>query len=165
MRDIAREVGMQAGSLYAHISSKEALLVELVEAGIDRFLAIGNKLTPSMSAETRLRFAIKAHVAIATENPESSLVVFHQWRYLSEENLARVREKRRRYQKIFEDVLNDGIKSGNFSRKVDSRTAVFSILGALNWTPEWYSRQGPAGAEEIGNRLADYLMHGLYENK
>ena len=90
MRDIAREVDMLPGSLYAHIQSKGKLLVELVESGIERFLAIENVLTPSMPAEMQMRTAIKAHVTIATENPEGALVVFHQWRFLSEPKLSRV---------------------------------------------------------------------------
>lgn len=162
MRDIANAVAMLPGSLYAHIDGKETLLVELVESGIERFLAIEGPLAASTeSAAPRMRTAIKAHVAVAAENPERALVVFHQWRFLSEQNLPRARDKRRRYQKIFERIMDDGIENGDFSPKIDGRIAVFTILGALNWTPEWYSPHGPAGAEEIGEKLADYLLHGL----
>ena len=162
MRDIANAVAMLPGSLYAHIDGKETLLVELVESGIERFLAIEKPLAAStVSAEARMRMAIKGHVAVAAENPERALVVFHQWRFLSDQNLPRARDKRRRYQKIFEKIMDDGIKSGDFSANIDSRIAVFIILGALNGTPEWYPPHGPAGAEEIGEKLADYLLHGL----
>jgi TetR/AcrR family transcriptional regulator, cholesterol catabolism regulator len=162
MRDIANAVEMLPGSLYAHIDGKETLLVELVESGIEKFLSIEQLLPPpTTSAEGRLRVAIKAHVALAAENPERALVVFHQWRFLSEQNLPRAKDKRRRYQKIFEKIMEDGIKSGDFDPGIDARIAVFTILGALNWTPEWYSPHGPAGADEIGEKLADYLLRGL----
>ena len=36
MRDISEAVGILPGSLYSHINSKEALLFEIVESGIER---------------------------------------------------------------------------------------------------------------------------------
>ena len=38
MRDIATAVGLLPGSLYAHIDSKEALLLEIVKEGISCFI-------------------------------------------------------------------------------------------------------------------------------
>jgi TetR/AcrR family transcriptional regulator, cholesterol catabolism regulator len=167
MRDIAKAVGILPGSLYAHINSKETLLDEIVESGIESFLAIESSLPSgtSASAEERLRAAIKAHVAIATGSPERSLVVFHQWRYLDEPNLSRALNKRRRYQQIFRKLVDEGMASGVFSTSLDPRIAVFAILGALNWTPEWYSPTGRAKAAEIGERLADTLLGGLVAEK
>lgn len=162
MRDIAKAVGVLPGSLYAHISSKEAVLDEIVESGIEKFLAISTRReTSTGSAEARMRAAIKAHVAVVAENPERTLVVFHQWRYLAGSNLNRAVEKRRRYEQTFAKIIADGIDSGVFNPKLDQRIAVFTILGALNWTPEWYSPKGSLGAEEIGERLADTLLQGI----
>ena len=39
--------------------------------------------------------------------------------------------------------------------------AVFAVLGALNWVPEWFSPEGPASAEDVGERLADTLLSGF----
>src|SRR5260370_41889060 len=81
MRDIAEAVGVLPGSLYAHIESKETLLLEIVSDGIAQFLAIEQSLEASVdSPEARLRKAIRAHVDVVAEDPQRSLVVFHQWR-------------------------------------------------------------------------------------
>jgi AcrR family transcriptional regulator len=103
MRDIAKAVGVLPGSLYAHIEGKEGLLLEIVETGIDRFLAAGEQLDGDTPAD-RMRSAIKAHVGIVAENPERTLVVFHQWRFLSGPNRARIVDKRRRYEAIFSSL-------------------------------------------------------------
>lgn len=162
MRDIATAVGMLPGSLYAHIDSKETLLVDVVQSGIERFLAIEQSLSTSgANATDRLRLAIKAHVAVVAENPERTLVVFHQWRYLSEPNRAGAAAMRRRYAETYSTIIEEGIKTGEFSPHLDLRIAVYGVLGALNWTPEWYSSQGPYSADEIGDRLADFLIAGL----
>jgi AcrR family transcriptional regulator len=162
MRDIATAVSMLPGSLYAHIDGKETLLVELVEYGIEQFLAVEKIIAEQPESPLlRMRAAIKAHIAVLAENPERALVVFHQWRFLSEANLPRAVEKRSRYQQIFTKIVTDGIKCGEFSDKLDSRLAVFTILGALNWTAEWYSPTGSLNVDEIGERLADTLIGGL----
>jgi AcrR family transcriptional regulator len=162
MRDIAQAVGILPGSLYAHIDSKETLLIEIVETGIERFLLIDRLLTASdESPVERMRIAICEHIKAVAEHPERTLVVFHQWRFLSGPNRARAVAMRRRYAKAFMRIVNDGIAGGDFNPKLDPRITVFAILGALNWTPEWYSPSGPESAEVIGRKMADSLIHGL----
>lgn len=162
MRDIASAVGLLPGSLYAHIDGKETLLLEIVEAGIDKFLALGYAAVAGPDdAESRLRQLIKGHVAIVAQNAERTLVVFHQWRYLTGESLDRIVEKRRQYEVIITTVVEDGRQAGLFNPKLDLRTSVLSLLGALNWTAEWYKADGPDTVDEIGERIADTMLLGL----
>ena len=131
MRDIAEAVGVLPGSLYAHIDSKETLLLEIVSDGIARFLAIEQSLAASVdSPEVRLRKAIRAHVDVVAEDPQRSLVVFHQWRFLSEPNRASAIAMRRRYANAYVKIIDDGKGAGEFSPRLDTRIAVFSVLGA-----------------------------------
>jgi hypothetical protein len=48
-----------------------------------------------------------------------------------------------------------------FSDRLDRRIAVRGILGALNWTAEWYRPGGPAPVEALGDRLAHTVLWGL----
>lgn len=162
MRDIARAVGVLPGSLYAHIDSKETLLSEIVDEGITSFLHRVEPLAASdEDALGRMRAAIKAHIEVVGENPERSQVVFHQWRFLDEPNLSRAIEKRRRYEHAFVQILDSGVRTGVFNPRLSGRIAVFTLLGALNWTPQWYSPTGSATPSEIGEIMADTLITGL----
>jgi AcrR family transcriptional regulator len=143
MRDIAEAVGVLPGSLYAHIDSKETLLLEIVSDGIARFLAIEQSLAASASV--------------------GSLVVFHQWRFLSEPNRASAIAMRRRYANAYVTIIDDGKAVGEFSPRLDTRIAVFSVLGALNWIPEWYSDKGAQTPGEIAEKMAGALICGLRE--
>jgi len=166
MRDIAKAVGVLPGSLYAHIDSKETLLLEIVESGIERFLAVQELVESSDApADEKLRIAIKAHIAIVADDPGRTLVVFHQWRFLTEPNRTRAVAMRRRYAQTFMKILTDGMEKGVFRADLDKRVVVFSVLGALNWTPEWYLPDGEMDAEEIGNRFADTMLLGLSANR
>ncbi len=161
MREIANAVGILPGSLYAHIDGKETLLFEIVETGIDRFLGATTAIAAIDEPVDRARAAIKAHLAVVAERPERTLVVFHQWRYLTGPNRARILDKRKRYEDFFVSLVDEGIKAGVFSSRLDSKIAVLSILGSLNWAAEWFKPDGPAGPDEVGERLADTILWGL----
>jgi AcrR family transcriptional regulator len=161
VRDIADAVGVLPGSLYAHIDGKERILMEIVEAGIDKFLEAADAVSDLADPADRLRGLIRAHVSVVGENPQRTLVVFHQWRYLEGPSKARIIDKRRRYEGLFTTVVDDGIESSTFSPQLDGKIAVLSVLGSLNWTAEWFRPDGQAAAIEIGDRLADVIAWGL----
>jgi TetR/AcrR family transcriptional regulator, cholesterol catabolism regulator len=162
MRDIASAVGVLPGSLYAHIASKEALLVDIVEDGINRFLAAVRPHAESQETPAeKLRAMVIAHVAVVADNPERSLVVFHQWRFLGDDNIQAAIGKRRDYEQAFIGVIEEGMKSGAFRSNLNRRIAVLTILGALNWTPEWLSPDGSLSPEEVGGVIADTLLIGV----
>jgi AcrR family transcriptional regulator len=162
MRDIGEAVGLLAGSLYSHISSKEAVLFQIVESGLDRYLGALLPIVESQEpADVRLRLAVKAHVELVTGHVEESLVALHQWKFLSGENRQKIEAKRHAGADAFARILADGIDSGVFQPVANRQITISGILGTLNWVPEWYSPKGPATPEEIGDELADLLLGGL----
>jgi len=161
MRDIARAVGLLPGSLYAFVENKEAILYDIVSAGIDRFVAVVDAITDEgQPPDVQLRRAIIEHVKLVSRNPNGVLVVFHQWRYLGADRQRRVVAMRHRYERFFRDTVEAGVNEGLFRQDLDVRYAVFSILGALNWVPEWLGQDDP-NTDSIAERLADVLLGGL----
>lgn len=162
MRDIANAVGVLSGSLYAHIDSKEALLLEIVEAGIDEFFeAVTDASGAYEGAGDRLRAMVRAHIDVVARHPEQTLVVFHQWRYLGEAAQATVRRRRKQYEQVFTDVVQSGMEDSTFAPDLDVRIAVLSVLGSLNWTPEWLSSSGPKPVAKVARELADAMLKGV----
>ena len=162
MRDIANDVGVLPGSLYAHINSKETLLVEIVENGIDRFIAAVKPILATEKApEIMLQDAMKAHVEVVAENVERSQVVFHQWRYLEADNLSHAISKRNQYGRYFEEIIEKGKALGGFPASLDTRLTARTILGALNWTPEWLDADGKLSPAEVGSKMSAILINGL----
>jgi len=162
MRDIATAVGLLPGSLYAHIDSKEALLLEIVKEGISCFItAVEPQAKAALGPVDRLRQMIIAHVEVVAENPERSQVVFHQWRFLGEENLPQAVERRREYESLYVTAVEEGVRAGAFRKDLNLKIAVLTILGSLNWTPQWFSPDGSLSAAQIGDLMADALLGGI----
>lgn len=162
MRDIADAVGLLPGSLYAHISGKEDLLADIVESGIDKFIAASREaFAAEDTADARLRRAIQGHMQIVADSADHMRVALHQWKYLTGERRERVVAKRREYEGLFLKIVREGIKHGEFGKKVDARIAVLTVIGTLNWTSEWLSPNGSKSPEQVGNAIADVLLSGL----
>ena len=164
IRDIAQKLNIQGPSLYAHVSSKEDVLWSIVKRAADRFNAeVGPHAAARMPAPARLREMIRAHVAVVTASQRDAAVFLHEWRFLSDERRDDVRERRDRYERLFRDVIVDGIRSGQFA-DVDPRLTAMAILSSLNGIATWFSASGPASAKEIADRYADLFIRALRED-
>ncbi len=162
MRDIAKSVGILPGSLYAHIESKDAVLLEIIEGGVDRFnTAVARVESQQLSPPDTLVAICREHVRIVADNPGRTQIVFHQWRFLAEPHLSRLLAKRGRYERFFTDTVAAGVRSGDFDSTVDVRITVFGLLGALNWIPEWFSSDGPATADQVADTIVSSMLEGL----
>jgi TetR/AcrR family transcriptional regulator, cholesterol catabolism regulator len=156
MRDIGQAAGLQAGSLYAHIASKEDLLYEIVVQSANQFLgklaAIGAE---EISAEDRLRRAMRAHVSVVAGSLDEAWVFHHEWKALTGPRREEVRRLRRRYERLWDRIVRA------LPGAVDPRFARLLVLSAANWTYTWYRPDGPLSPEEVADRFTDLLLVGL----
>jgi TetR/AcrR family transcriptional regulator, cholesterol catabolism regulator len=156
MRDIGEATGMLAGSLYAHIASKEDLLYQIVLAAAHQFLGGAEALRAEvLSPEERLRRAMRAHVGVVAEGREHARVFHHEWTALTGRRQAEVRRLRDRYEALWDEIVRElpGVTDAKFARLL--------VLSAANWTYTWYRAEGPLSPEEVADRFTDLLLHGL----
>lgn len=159
IRDLADAVGILPGSVYAHIDGKHSILVRLVEHGVEQYLTGTANL--SGTAEEQLRALIDAHLSVIAANVDLALVVFHQWRHIEGADRDRIMAKRRSYEQRIRDIIDRGISSGEFRPDIDPPLAVLTILGILNWVPEWFSPNGRDPAAAVSKGLAQIILAGV----
>jgi TetR/AcrR family transcriptional regulator, cholesterol catabolism regulator len=161
MRDIARALDLQGGSLYAHIPSKEAVLAAIVEEAAEEFhAAVGPVAERPGPAAQRLREMIAAHVRVVTGGRERAKVFLFEWTFLGEERRAAVTRSRSDYQAYFERVVAEGVAAGELEAP-DPRLAAVFILSAMNAMAHWYRPDGAFGPDALAERYADLFLHGL----
>lgn len=165
MRDIADKMGIEAASLYNHISSKEEILQDICFDQAQLFLrAIAEVNDIYFDAEKKLRMAIQNHVEILTANLTQSKVFLQEWKYLGDENKAEFIKLRDTYEKEFTVILSNG-EDENLFKGVDKKFAVLNILSSLNWIVEWYKPDGEMTPTQIAEKLSDFVLMGLSKPK
>ena len=162
MQDLGQALGIQRGSLYAHIGSKQDLLFDVVDDGAERFLARGEQaLTEGGTARERLRALLVGHIETAAQHLDASTVFLNEWRYLSSELRAVIQTKRDRYEAMARRIVEEGIETGEFRPDVDVRFAAMLVLSAGNWTYTWFRPGGDLTPTDIGERFAELVTRGL----
>jgi len=161
MRDIARMLDLQGGSLYSHIPSKEAVLAAIVEEAAERFHAAVRPVAerPGPAAD-RLREMVAAHVRVVTGGRDRAKVFLFEWTFLGEERRAAVARSRSAYQGYFERVVAEGVAAGEFDTPDPRLSAVF-ILSAMNAMAHWYRPDGALGPDALAGHYAELFLHGL----
>ncbi|HZA83642.1 MAG TPA: TetR/AcrR family transcriptional regulator [Actinomycetes bacterium] len=164
MRDIAKAIDLQGGSLYAHIPSKEAVLAAIVEEAAEAFHAAVRPVAErGAPAAERLREMVAAHVRVVTGGRERAKVFLFEWTFLGEERRQAVTRSRAAYQGYFERVVAEGVAGGEFGA-VDPRLAAVFILSAMNAMAYWYRPDGPLGPDDLAGHYAGLFLGGLRGN-
>lgn len=165
MQDIADAVGMYKGSLYHHIDNKEQVLLEIVRKELDEIIeGLEQTCAGASRFEDKLRSAIQHHIRHTVLHTDFLAVLLENTQHLSEEYRKPIVAQQHRYEKIFIDILENGIRSGD-CHPVDVKVVAFGILGMCNWVYRWYSNEGPRTSDEIAVAFFQVLMSGLKRDK
>jgi AcrR family transcriptional regulator len=160
-RQLAAKVGIEAGSLYNHISSKQDLLFQLIQKATYDLIAevsAAIEAAPDDPVE-RLAAGVRAHVIFYCVNSTQALVGERELRALTPENFAETRKQRDEYEALFIGILEEGMRRKVF-RPLDSHTICFGILGLSN-VALWYSPGGRLTDAEIAESYADFVMRAV----
>lgn len=161
MRELAKEVGIQAPSLYNHYKSKDDLLREICfDMAQQFFVAFDKVVTTEEKSQRKLKTVIKAHISVIASNLEASEVFFNEWMFLEQPHLGKFKKMRFEYEMKFREIIDKGIKKGDF-KKMNSKLIAFAIFSALNATYELYRSNEKLSQEEIAEDISDLLLKGL----
>lgn len=160
MRDIAEAAELSPANLYNYFQGKHEILFFCQDSSLDRMIAALDQARRIRGrASARLRFVIISHLRCLLDEIEGSAAHLltnalppRQQRYL----LA----KRDRYELGVRKLIVSGMRTGEFVFG-DAALVARAILGALNWSVQWFRPDGQMTAEEIAEKLADYLVRGL----
>jgi AcrR family transcriptional regulator len=154
MRQIAAEVGVQAGALYLYTPDKQSLLAELMADHLDTVLAALAQEPMPADPVGRLDAFARFHVRFHLERPEAVFVAYMELRNLEPAQFARIEAQRRRYEDALESILRDGVASGAF-RIPDTKLATLALIAMLTGVTTWYREGGRLGRAEVAGIYAD----------
>lgn len=162
MRDLGKEVGLLGSSLYSHVSSKQDLLVEVVEEGARLFEESADRaLQTGRTAADRLDALIAGHVDVVVDNIEVARTFLNEAKMLDAAHRARILSARDHYEATFRAVIRDGVTEGSWRDDVDPKTASMFILSILNAIERWYDPDGVLDRSALVERLRGFTNAAL----
>lgn len=167
MRVIADEADLKAGSIYYHYKSKDELISAVLDLGInaviDSVKGALEALPPDASGRQRIETAIHAHLSAIINNGDYTLAtrrVFGQVPEAIREKNLRLRSS---YAAMWQEILTDAQKRGEFRPDANLTLARLFILGALNWTVEWF-KPGRQSISSVAHSFASVILDGLCDH-
>lgn len=148
MRQIAAEVGIQAGALYNYTPDKQTLLFDLMQGHMADLLAALEELELRGDALTQLEAFARFHIRYHLPRPDQVFVSYMELRNLSEENFAAVEAMRRRYEDALEEILRAGVAEGVFAIP-DPRVTTMALIAMLTGISNWYRAGGRLETDTI----------------
>ncbi|HEX6231895.1 MAG TPA: TetR/AcrR family transcriptional regulator [Jiangellaceae bacterium] len=160
IRDIARAVNMTNAGIYHHVTSKEALLADLMRVGHVRLIASSDQLLAGIERPAeRLATLITSLTAIHALNPMTTRVMDGELRSLTPGSAAHgeIIELRDAYEAEWRRTIADGVSRGAFD-VADERLARLALMSMCTGTSEWYRPDGESSLDQV---CAQFVTIGL----
>ena len=163
--EIAEVAGTQAGSVYYHFASREELIEEVLRRGVA--LSHAHSLQAladapdDCDAAARLAAVIRAHLRFQVEVSDYARAAARSNKQVPEDMQARINADYRAYGRLFDELIGAAMAAGALDPTVDRSALRMLIIGAANWTPEWYRPDGHSNADEIAELLVRLMFRGV----
>lgn len=165
LRQIAAAANIKAGSIYYHFESKEEILYHVLEQGLRVIVEEINKAMEKLPSDTpfreRLKCVIEAHLYGLLQVGDFSSANIRIYGQVPPEVRRRHSVSRQKFADWWDAFLQEAVDEGALSKDLNLSVVRVFIVGALNWTVEWYDPERGSFddlAEQIYSIVADGLV-------
>jgi AcrR family transcriptional regulator len=164
LRQIADAAGIKAGSIYYHFASKEEILGVVLDAGIEAVeTAVRSRigaLAADASHRERIAAAIEGHLSGLLQHGDFTSANIRVYGQIPPRAKARHRIVRRAYADYWDGLLQRARDGGELRSDVNLDVIRLFLIGALNWTVEWYQpRRG--SFDDFAAQITDIVFDGI----
>ncbi len=165
IRDIAAAVNMRSGSPFYHFKTKHDMLLAVV---LDGMQSIHDTVAQAAAGQTapRARFEAMVHAHInallGPEGRDFAAAAIRECAALDPEAWQQVQEQKDAYERLWSATLGE-LAEAKLLRG-DMHLTRLLLLGAMNWSTQWYRPTGSHTPEAIAAQLCCLLLNDASEN-
>jgi AcrR family transcriptional regulator len=162
MQEIADACGLTKAGLYHHVKTKDALLLAIMNYGMDLFEEVViDRVSGIADPLERLRATMARNVElVTTDSSKEVTIILHEHQTLTGAAQREINARKKRYVSFLEGSLREAIERGQI-RPVDPTLAAFSFLGVVLWTYKWYRANGRISPGELAGGMSELFFDGL----
>ena len=153
VRDIAERAELSPAALYYHFTSKQDVLATIMERGIERLLMrTRTALAEAGEApEDRLSAIVAVQVLFHLESQGATLLGRTELRALEEPLRSKHKAKRVKQQRLFDQVVEEGVAQGAFTTTLPQEAAR-AIVVMCTEVASWFSPRGKLSRDQVVQR-------------
>lgn len=160
MRDLSRSSGMSLAGLYYYFKSKERLLYHIQKHTFSTIVEhLRRRLEMETDPEQRVRLFILNHLDYSLANPKAMKVLSHEDDVLKNNLGSEIAAIKREYYRICLGLLEELKRVRDL--EFNSRVAVLSLFGMMNWIYTWYNPRVDSHAGELAQQMGDIFLNGI----
>jgi AcrR family transcriptional regulator len=161
IRDISRATRVSLAGLYYYFSSKDELLFLIQRHAFETILKQARTgLAPLAEPEERLRTLVSLHLTYFIQHPHEMKVLTHEESALGAKWRREIHALKKNYYQLCWDVVEE-LRRSRKLKVMNTRLAVLSLFGMMNWIYTWYNPKVDPGAEMMAGEMAGLFLHGL----
>lgn len=164
LSDVAEEARVQAPAIYYYYPSREDLIEAVLYAGAqamhDYLTEALARLPEGTSPSDRIAAAVEAHLRHELELSDYTRAVIRNANQMPEQFSRRALATIGTYNEIWRDLVADLAAAGLLRADVDASVGRMLVLGALNWTAEWWD-PSRGSLDELVAVAQSMVLHAL----
>jgi AcrR family transcriptional regulator len=163
MQDIAKAVGLTKAGLYHHVGSKDRLLYEIMNYGMDILdEMVLQKVKDIADPQEKLRQTIVGHIDLIVRARDQEItVILHENRSLRGALRKKINARKREYIHYLEGLIVQVQERSGATPLLSPPLAAFALLGMVNWLYQWYRSEGLTKQDELTQAYVDFFFRGL----
>lgn len=161
MRDLAESIGIEASSLYNHITGKSEILQEICMKVANLFIAnLKTVESEELPVLQKVEKIIRFHIRMMLDEYEIVHISEHEWKHLSEPYLSDFKNQRRNYRNGVSHIIQTGIDSHEI-KAVDPYVTVLIILSAIAGIEVWHRSGKGIETAKLEENVVSILIEGI----
>ena len=164
LREIADAAGVKAGSIYYHFESKEEILGEVLDKGITIVAnAVRTRieaLPANASWRDRIAAGIEGHLWGMLHYGDFTSANIRVYGQIPTSAKSRHKIVRRAYADYWDRLLASALTSGELRQDTGLAMIRLFVIGALNWTVEWYNPQR-GSFQDFARQITAIVFDGI----
>ncbi|PFM93551.1 TetR family transcriptional regulator, partial [Bacillus thuringiensis] len=130
---IAKQAGVADGTIYLYFKNKEDILISLFQEKMGEFVeTIRQKTAGIESAVSKLFMLVETHFLLLSQNDPLAIVTQLELRQSNQDLRLKINEVLKGYLQVMDEILETGIKQGEFQADLNVRVARQMIFGTVD---------------------------------
>jgi AcrR family transcriptional regulator len=167
LSDVAQRASIQTPAIYYYFASRDDLIEEVMASGLadmrEHLAATLAALAPGTPPLDKILVAAETHLRHELELSDYTTASIRNHGQVPSELRKRGDQEAERYGALWRELFDEATRAGQLRPDLDPRMAQLLVLGALNWTAEWWD-PGRTSLDAIVD-IAQKLIRGGLEHR